>query len=109
MKNIHIQCLATIVAALLLMPLTATADGHDKSQKEVESMIRQAETSLEGARNVGHEWIATAGLIKAAKKALKDNDLKKSYSLATKADAQGKASIQQRATSDKYWTLNLPR
>ena len=105
MKNITVRL---ALLSLMLVSMLATADGHSRSKKEVNAMISQAEASLQSARNVGHEWTTTSGLIKKAKKALKENDLEKSYDLASKADAQGKASLQQKVDAEKFWTFSLP-
>ena len=71
-------------------------------EKEIKTMIGQADASRKKAASVSGEWRDTGKFIKKAKAALKDGKYEKAIKLAKKAKREGDLGYQQMVNQKEF-------
>ncbi|MGM0593902.1 MAG: SoxXA-binding protein [Pseudomonadota bacterium] len=89
----------TIMTASLALLLSACASngGTTANADNAAQAIAAAETARKEAAAVGYEWRDTGKILKAAKKAAKEQDYQRAMYLAGVAERQSENAVKQQA------------
>ena len=104
MSTTRSGCLAiTLLATLTTFPAAAG------DAAEVETVLANAASSLEAARQSGNAWTATAGLMAEARSALAAGRLEEAGELARRALLTADMAQQQTRDEVDAWQARVPK
>ena len=89
------------VASLLL--IAATADAFAATEADYKAAYAAAEAANKEAGALRNQWIPTATMLAAAKKAADAGEFDKAVEAAKEAEALAKASIYQAKSEKELW------